>query len=69
MAVEVGNLTVYFSYKTPVAYCDGNGLVCRENDWGPTTGKHLNAITDKFNRIPGEQFEDRLREALARAKA
>jgi len=36
--------TVYYSYKTPIAFCGPNGLRVRENDWGPTTGKHMNAI-------------------------
>ena len=57
---------VYFSYKTPIAFRTfKTGLVIRENDWGPTTGKHLNAIdSDKSRRIPGEQFERRLAEAF-----
>lgn len=47
MAVDVGNLTLYFSYKTVVAFSDGyNKTVVSENNWGPTTGKHLNAIDD-----------------------
>ena len=38
-------IDVYFSYKTPVAFeTIETGLVVRENDWGPTTGKHLNWI-------------------------
>jgi hypothetical protein len=57
---------VYFSYKTPVAFRTfKTGLVVRENDWGPTTGKHLNAIcTDKKTRIPGDQFEQELAAAF-----
>lgn len=35
----------YFSYKTLVAFrSPQTGLVCRENDWNTTTGKHLNWI-------------------------
>lgn len=49
---------IYFSYETPVAFRGKNGLVIRENDWGPTTGKHLNAINDdKKRRISGAEFE------------
>ena len=45
LCFTAGDLDVYFSYKTPVAFrAPGFGLVVRENEWGPTTGKHLNAI-------------------------
>ena len=59
---------VYFSYKTPVAFrVNGSGLRVRQNDWGPTTGKHLNAIDggNRKARIPGEQFEQELAAAFA----
>ena len=62
----VGGLTIWFSYTTPVAF-KGNGhrRTVRENEWGPTTGKHLNLIDngDKASRIDGEEFERRLEEA------
>jgi len=67
LAFEIGDITVYFSYHTPVAYyTNGSGSVVRENEWGPTTGKHLNAIDsgDKESRIPGDEFEKRLEELL-----
>jgi hypothetical protein len=40
----------------------------RQNDWGCTTGKHLNDIDGgtKFLRIPGEEFQKKLNEALAK---
>ena len=49
----------YFSYETLIAFTDPNGkLVIRENDWGTTTGKHLNAIdSDKNKRVTGTRFE------------
>ncbi len=35
----------YFSYRTCVAFrTPDTGLIVRQNDWGPTTGKHLNWI-------------------------
>lgn len=35
----------WFSYTTLVAFTDGQGnRYVRSNTWGPTTGKHLNAI-------------------------
>lgn len=60
----------YFSYKTCVAFRTVEfGLVVRSNDWGPTTGKHLNAIdgggSAKGKRLPGEEFEQRLSAILA----
>ena len=68
LVFSVGALDVYFSYKTPVAYrSPGVGLRVRVNDWGPTTGKHLNWIDggSKADRIPGEQFEAELAAASA----
>lgn len=64
---DLGPLRVWFSYKTPMAFrTTGGGLVVRENDWGPTTGKHLNAIDGgtKATRIPGDEFERQLQVAL-----
>lgn len=48
----------WFSYKTLVAFKAGAAhVVCRRNEWGPTTGKHLNAIEpDKTKRVDGETF-------------
>ena len=63
----VGNMVVYFSYRTPVAFAtSGHPRVVRENEWGPTTGKHLNWIDggDKKNRIPGVEFEALLNKAV-----
>lgn len=57
----VGSLSVWYSYKTPIAfYHPSTGTVIRQNDWSTTTGKHLNAIdTDKKIRVTGEEFERR----------
>lgn len=59
---ECGDLRVYFSYQTPVAFwTPTTGIVCRENDWSATTGKHLNAIQPKKSkRIVGRLFEEQL---------
>ncbi len=60
LRVETPGLTVWFSYQTPVAFqVDGFARVVRRNDWGPTTGKHLNAIDggDHKTRVDGETFE------------
>ena len=67
-AVQIGNLTVYFSYQTPIAYSDSDeGLVIRQNDWGPTTGHHLTSINpDKGIRVPGSVFEAKYKAMLKR---
>ena len=60
------NLAIGFSYSTPIAFWrSGEGWVVRENDWGPTTGKHLNHFDegDKSERLPSAHFEARLHES------
>lgn len=68
MCVGVGGLTIWFSYQTPVAFQDDGKIVfCRRNDWGPTTGKHLNAIQpDHKKRIFSNDFEEQLAEVMRR---
>lgn len=67
--VELGGLTLYFSYRTVVAFrTSETGLVVSENVWSTTTGRHLNEIDDgdKKSRLPHAEFEQRLNEVLAR---
>jgi hypothetical protein len=62
-----GGFRVWYSYRTPVAFqVNAEPILVRENDWGPTTGKHLNSIDggDKSTRIPGAEFEARMAETL-----
>ena len=68
LEVTLGVFTVYFSYQTPVAFeTPQDGLVCRENDWSTTTGKHLNQIEpNKKKRVKSAEFEQRFGAALAR---
>tara|TARA_R110000824_G_C14876886_1_gene642920 strand:+ start:212 stop:604 length:393 start_codon:yes stop_codon:yes gene_type:complete len=63
-----GGITIWFSYTTPVAFqvlggSERNRRCVRVNDWGPTTGKHLNEIDngDKKSRISGLAFEARIK--------
>jgi len=60
--VSFQNLTIWFSYKTPIAFMTPEtGRVVRENSWGVTTGRHLNAINnDKGKRIAGSDFDRQL---------
>jgi len=66
LAFDLSNgLTVYFSYKTPIAFRVDGKTTIRVNEWGPTTGKHLNAIdADKRLRVDGAIFEARLKDAV-----
>lgn len=67
LEVNIGNLTLYFSYDTVIAFSTyETGRVVSQNDWGTTTGKHLNWIDggNKARRLPREQFEAQLAEVL-----
>lgn len=68
LKVEFDTLTLFYSYKTVVAFSTPDtGLVARVNDWSTTTGKHLNEICpDKKERISGEMFETELQKTLVR---
>lgn len=71
LCVTMGGMDVYFSYQTPVAF-RGNGhpLTVRQNDWGPTTSKHLNWIDGgrKKERAEGPRFEAQLEHAMSSCK-
>lgn len=62
LRVDIGTLSLYFSYSTVIAFQDNDGLKVRENDWSTTTGKHLNWIDggDKKKRLPSATFEEML---------
>lgn len=64
--VEIGSLTLYFSYDTVIAFSSPKtGLVIRQNSWGVTTGRHLNAISEnKKIRINGDEFQKQLESLL-----
>jgi len=65
--VDVGPLTIWYSYKTPIAFrVLGKERVIRQNDWSTITGKHLNLIdSNKANRVGGERFEELWNEQVA----
>ena len=45
LRVDIGPIRLWFSYQTVIAFqVDGHARVVHQNDWGTTTGKHLNAI-------------------------
>lgn len=63
--VDLGSIAIWFSYETPIAFSHNGTEYVRENVWGPTTGKHLNAVNpDKSIRIPGDKFREALDKAL-----
>jgi hypothetical protein len=64
--VTLGELDLYFSYATLVAFRAGGKLVVRVNDWSATTGKHLNAIDggDKKSRLEATEFVEAYRKAM-----
>lgn len=60
LRVELPQVTVWFSYQTMVAFqFNGHSRKVLMNHWGPTTGKHLNAIDggNKKERLSREAFE------------
>lgn len=60
---DARGIDYFFSYQTLVAFRSPKlGLVVRQNDWGTTTGKHLNWIDGGSNaakkaRKTGAEFE------------
>lgn len=65
LRVDIGALTLYYSYETIVAFQSRGEFKIRENDWSVTTGKHLNWIDeDKSKRITGTEFEELLQKEL-----
>ncbi len=72
--VEIGQNTFYFSYQTCIAFSgqikpiierntpkSSYYTLRRENDWGPTTGRHFKefGVAD-WETISGEEFENLL---------
>lgn len=64
--VVLGNLCLFFSFKTLVAFGVSKKLFVSENAWTQTTGKHLTQIDggDRAARIPNEQWEKYARMAI-----
>lgn len=68
LKVSFEKFDLYYSYQTIVAYCDAqDGFIICENQWGVTTGKHLNWINpDHKARLPYDEFQKKLQAMLAR---
>jgi hypothetical protein len=57
--LKVNGMSFYFSYETLVAVNTGTELKVIQNNWGPTTGHHLNSIDGgkKESRLTKEDFQ------------
>jgi hypothetical protein len=67
--VHIGDLSLFFSYYTIVAFRKGDKEVCCENVWTSTTGKFLNVIEpDKKKRVNQVAFGKLLDEVLTTIK-
>jgi len=68
LQVNMPKITVYFSYKTIIAFHTmDEGLITCENIWTVTTGKHLNWIdNNKDSRLPYDEFQARLNAAISK---
>lgn len=69
VALDWGNVTLFYSYQTPVAlWRSGFGLVVRENDWGPTTAKHMREARTycggSWETVSGAAFDQLLAETF-----
>jgi len=57
--ITIGEIDLFFSYEILVAIWTTKKLYCSENQWGVTTGKHLNHIEpDKKKRISADEFNE-----------
>jgi len=64
--VELGDVGLWFSYQTCVAFRTSSLFAICENVWGCTTGKHLNAIDpDKGKRMSAEGFKRALSDLVS----
>ena len=63
--VHLSERSIAFSYETIIGVATTNPYewTLRENEWGPTTGKHLNYLSeDKASRLSSSKFEELLKE-------
>ncbi len=77
--VKLPHVRLAFSYNTCIgfkslkgtelggrAYVTWGGWKIRENNWGPTTGKHMNLLnSSKKSRIPETEFKALLEAAIS----
>lgn len=61
---EFKNVDIYFSYETIVAYRKDGYITAAKNQWGSTTGKHLNMISEKKDRLGYDDFMKKFKEEV-----
>ena len=74
--VTIGDITLYYSYREIIAFSDMTNkepvrtsiTVGRINEWGPTTGRHMNDVPGnaKEDRLTGRDFEQALKALIER---
>lgn len=64
--VSIGDLDLYFSYETIIAFRSNDDQAKIQNGWGPTTGKHLGWAPCGEHRLPADEFQERLNAQLAK---
>ena len=63
--VTIGQLTLYFSYETIIAFKEGSNFTIIKNYWRKVTGRHLNCLDrDKSIRLSQEEFKEKLWKTL-----
>ena len=69
MSFYFAGIKMWFSYDTMIAFqADGEPQFVRENSWGPTTGRHLNAAQRGYGkRYPDDEFLVLFADATLRA--
>jgi hypothetical protein len=61
--IKTGKATILFSYNTPVACQDENGLHKTERYWSVTTSRHINKWLNGANaELKPQEFFDNLLE-------
>lgn len=60
--LDLWDLTLWFSYKTCIAFEIDGAAYKSENIWTKTTAKHLNQIFAE--EVPNQEFENRLAEFM-----
>lgn len=64
-SLRCGQLKLFFSYRTVIAFQCGDKLTVSENVWSTTTGKHLAMIQTKDSQvISNAVFINRLKRVL-----
>ena len=61
--VEIGVVRLAFSYETLIGIHTGAAWIVSQNEWGATTGKHLNSLDGgskeaKDRRLPQHEVEE-----------